>query len=81
LIKRRVRHLILLGEAAPMMERVWASVGSCYRVSNLGEAVKQASELAQPGDVVLLSPGCASYDMFKNFEERGRLFKEAVWRL
>jgi UDP-N-acetylmuramoylalanine--D-glutamate ligase len=45
------------------------------------EAVDLASKSAQPGDVVLLSPACASWDMFENFEERGRIFKEAVHSL
>jgi UDP-N-acetylmuramoylalanine--D-glutamate ligase len=44
----------------------------------LDEAVKLADRLGRPGDVVLLSPACASFDMFKNFEERGKAFKEAV---
>jgi len=47
-------------------------------VASLGDAVKAAAEVAQPGDAVLLSPACASLDMFRNFEERGRLFAAAV---
>jgi UDP-N-acetylmuramoylalanine--D-glutamate ligase len=47
-------------------------------VKTLEEAVARAAELAEAGDAVLLSPACASLDMFKNFEERGRLFAQAV---
>jgi UDP-N-acetylmuramoylalanine--D-glutamate ligase len=42
------------------------------------EAVRMAAELAQPGDAVVLSPACASYDMFQNFGHRGRVFRDAV---
>ena len=45
---------------------------------DLNSAVKSAQSMAIPGDVILLSPGCASFDQFKNFEERGNLFKKLV---
>lgn len=51
------------------------------RVNTLDEAVVAAAAVAEPGDAVLLSPACASLDMFRNFEERGRLFADAVGRL
>ena len=51
------------------------------RAGSLEEAVRQARIQAQPGDVVLLAPGCASFDMFKNYEDRGRVFKAAVQEL
>jgi UDP-N-acetylmuramoylalanine--D-glutamate ligase len=84
----KVRALLLIGEAAPVIreavERELAgSAGSLRaeavrRCASLAEAVCTASRLARPGDVVLLSPGCASYDMFSDFEERGAAFVEAV---
>ena len=49
-------------------------------VGTIEEAVEKARSLAEPGDDVLLSPACASYDMFDNFEQRGRVFKEIVSR-
>ncbi|HUW35227.1 MAG TPA: UDP-N-acetylmuramoyl-L-alanine--D-glutamate ligase, partial [Planctomycetota bacterium] len=51
------------------------------RVNSLDDAVGKAAANARPGDVVLLSPACASYDMFSNYEERGRKFKELCMRL
>jgi UDP-N-acetylmuramoylalanine--D-glutamate ligase len=72
------RAVLLLGRDA---ERLAAALGEgvpLIRVATLEEAVQRAAELARPGDAVLLSPACASLDMFKNFEERGRLFAQAV---
>ena len=72
------RAVLLLGRDA---ERLAAALGEgvpLIRVATLEEAVQRSAELAQPGDAVLLSPACASLDMFKNFEERGRLFAQAV---
>ena len=56
-------------------------VPEIHDVSSAEEAVRMASRLAKPGDVVLLSPCCASFDLFKNYEDRGRKFKEAVRNL
>ncbi|HZU12561.1 MAG TPA: UDP-N-acetylmuramoyl-L-alanine--D-glutamate ligase [Chloroflexota bacterium] len=80
---RKVRSLYLIGEAAPLIEdAVRRQEGGILehiaRCRTLTEAVKAAGSAARPGDVVLLSPGCASYDMFKDFEERGRLFAQSV---
>ncbi|HPB31053.1 MAG TPA: hypothetical protein PLB62_06320, partial [Candidatus Sumerlaeota bacterium] len=50
-------------------------------VDNMGEAVRTAFSRARPGDVVLLSPGCSSFDMFQDFEERGRVFKAEVMKI
>ena len=52
-----------------------------HDVTSADDAVKLASRLAAPGDVVLLSPCCASFDLFRNYEDRGRKFKEAVRNL
>ena len=54
---------------------------SVYETLSAGECVNKCAELAVPGDTVLLSPCCASFDLFKNYEDRGRQFKEAVRRL
>jgi UDP-N-acetylmuramoylalanine--D-glutamate ligase len=77
LVAERVRHVVTLGEAAAKLERSWPQAPSS-RATTLEDAVQVARSHATPGGVVLLSPGCASYDMFRNFEERGARFEAAV---
>ncbi|AIL60155.1 UDP-N-acetylmuramoyl-L-alanine--D-glutamate ligase [Pseudomonas alkylphenolica] len=72
------RAVVLLGRDAERLAQALGDSVPLVRVKSLEEAVQQCAELAQPGDAVLLSPACASLDMFKNFEERGRLFAQAV---
>ena len=79
--KDKVRAVVLLGEAK---EKIKGALGDLVVIKNVGtikEAVKEAFNLAEPGDCVLLSPMCASFDMFKDYEERGRVFKEEVHNL
>ena len=69
------------GEAGPQIERDLTGVVPVRRLgSSFDEVIAAARELAKPGDVVLLSPACSSYDMFDNYEERGRVFKAMVRR-
>ena len=79
LVAEKVRAIVAVGESA---ERVAAALGSmvdvCVQADSMDDAVGQASRLAQPGDVVLLSPACASFDMFTNYEARGDAFRDAV---
>lgn len=77
----RVRAALLIGEAAPELERALTGVVPCERVGALAQAVERAAGLAQPGDAVLLAPACSSFDQFENFEDRGRQFVAAVRRL
>ncbi len=78
LIKRRVKLLILLGEAKEKIAQVIGGTTETYKVNDLKEAVERSKAKATAGDTVLLSPGCASFDMFADFEERGNKFKEAI---
>jgi len=80
-IKEKVRRIILIGEAADKMEKAFKDLKPMLRASSLKEAVGKAHELAKAGDVVLLSPGCASFDMFRNFEDRGEQFKALIKEL
>ncbi|MNH23069.1 UDP-N-acetylmuramoylalanine--D-glutamate ligase [compost metagenome] len=77
-VARFCRAVVLLGRDAERLAETLGEGVQQIRVKTLDEAVEQCAALAQPGDVVLLSPACASLDMFKNFEERGRLFAQAV---
>ena len=78
----RVSHAVLIGEDAPKIGAALrdASVPVTFSQS-LQEAVDRARALATPGSIVLLSPACASFDMFDNFEHRGEVFKKIVERL
>lgn len=81
LFRRKVKLLILIGKAAPKMHEALGRAAETVLAASLEEAVRLASEKAVSGDVVLLSPACASFDMFKDFEDRGRRFKQAVMGL
>lgn len=82
LAKTRVKQVVLFGEAGPLIQRALEAVRmdpAHYTVcATLAEAVAMAASKARPGDIVLLSPGCTSFDEFKDFAERGAKFKEWV---
>lgn len=81
--KKKVKILITYGQSAEKMnERAKKSGLELYfTVDNVNDAVKLAYEMSKSGDIVVLSPACASWDMFSSFEERGRIFKEAVHKI
>ncbi|MBI5039432.1 MAG: UDP-N-acetylmuramoyl-L-alanine--D-glutamate ligase [Nitrospirae bacterium] len=81
LIQEKVKRLILIGEAREKLRRAAGDLTTTIHAGSMEEAVYIAHKEAVKGDVVLLSPACASFDMFKNFEDRGRVFKERVWKL
>ncbi|HSN92923.1 MAG TPA: UDP-N-acetylmuramoyl-L-alanine--D-glutamate ligase [Anaeromyxobacteraceae bacterium] len=77
----RVKALITLGEDAPAVERELGDLVPTEGCGDLAGAVRRAASLAGPGDVVLLSPACASYDQFRSYEERGAAFRRLVQEL
>jgi len=81
LVGRKGRALVLVGEDADRIEQELGGAAPVRRASDMAEAVRLARDAAEPGDVVLLAPACASFDMFQSFEHRGRVFKEEVQRL
>lgn len=81
LIHQRCRCVIAFGEEASAIFNHFCSHVRCYRVDTLEQAVECAQQVAQPGDIVLFSPACKSFDQFINFEHRGTVFKELVHQL
>jgi UDP-N-acetylmuramoylalanine--D-glutamate ligase len=80
-VSRRVTRVILIGEAAPLLRKAWEGVATLSEAATLRDAVDCAAQGASPGDVVLLSPACASFDMFADYQDRGRQFKALVHAL
>ena len=78
LVKTKVRKLVLIGEDAETIANELGGFGSVQFASNMNDAVASSFRAAEPGDVVLLAPACASFDMFESFEHRGNVFKSAV---
>jgi len=81
LIRDRVKQIILIGAASDKIEQQLDGEASMVRAQSMEDAVLKAMESATSGDTVLLAPACASFDMFDNYEHRGRVFKEAVYQL
>ncbi|MCL0039750.1 UDP-N-acetylmuramoyl-L-alanine--D-glutamate ligase [Nitrospinaceae bacterium] len=81
LFKEKVKHLVLIGETKNKLREVLNGSSSYEDAESMEDAVERSMEKATAGDIVLLSPGCSSFDMFKDFIERGNQFKEIVGRL
>ncbi len=81
LVRNHVRKLILIGEDAETIANELGDFAPSERANDMKAAVTLSFQAAQPGDVVLLAPACASFDMFESFEHRGRVFKDAVQSL
>ena len=78
LLKEKAEEILLIGEASGKIEKELSGAAPMARCGTLENAVEAAARGARPGDIVLLSPACASFDQFDNFEHRGRRFKELV---
>jgi UDP-N-acetylmuramoylalanine--D-glutamate ligase len=81
LVRKQVKAIVAIGESADIVEQSFKGTTVISKASSMEEAVATARFLAQPGDVVLLSPACASFDWFKNYEHRGEVFKQLVNKL
>ena len=79
-IKNKIKHLILIGESANEFKELFNGVPSQI-ANSMDDAVQIALEVSNKGDIIILSPACASFDMFTSFEERGAKFKESVLKL
>jgi UDP-N-acetylmuramoylalanine--D-glutamate ligase len=80
-VRAKARSVVLIGEAAGKIEAALGGAVPLERAASYPEAVRRAFERAVRGDIVLLAPACTSWDMFRNFEERGRTFKSEVRKL
>ncbi len=78
LVRKKVKALVLVGDAAGMLADAWKGAADTWVEKDMEGAVSRARRLSRPGDVVLLSPGCASFDQYGNFEERGEHFVRLV---
>ncbi|MFL6230849.1 MAG: glutamate ligase domain-containing protein, partial [Pyrinomonadaceae bacterium] len=81
LVGRKARALVLIGEDADRIETELRTFAPTFRATDMQDAVRRAHSLARPGDTILLAPACASFDMFRSYEHRGRVFKEAVMQV
>ena len=78
LVRDRVSHLVLIGEAAERMERELGNLTDTRRAATLEDAVRLAAQITEPGGIVLMSPACSSFDMYRDYEERAERFIAAV---
>jgi len=80
-VKKKVKKMVLIGQTRPKMRDVFKCAAHLEEADTLQEAVRIAYKQSSPGDCVLLSPMCSSFDMFKDYKERGEVFKQAVEKL
>jgi UDP-N-acetylmuramoylalanine--D-glutamate ligase len=78
LLREKVKAVVLIGQMTEKLFAAWNSAVPCVKAGSLADSIEQAQKLAQAGDTVLFSPGCSSFDMFKDFEDRGNQFRELI---
>src|SRR5207237_9530256 len=78
LLRERVKRVYTIGAAAEKIESQIGGAAEVVRAETLENAIRKAAATAEPGDIVLLAPACASFDQFQSYEHRGRMFKEVV---
>ena len=78
LIAQKAHHVVLIGEMSDRIQAAWGSRVPCEKAGSLEEAVQRARGHARSGDVVLFSPGTSSFDMFRNYADRGDQFRNLV---
>ena len=81
LLSQRAKGVFLIGETREKIRAAWSLFTPCTLTDSLVEAVSEAARNAVPGDVVLLSPACSSFDQFQNYQHRGEVFRQAVQNL
>jgi UDP-N-acetylmuramoylalanine--D-glutamate ligase len=80
-LRARARAVVAIGEATPLVREALAGAIDVHEAGSLDDAVRRAFALARPAGVVLLAPACSSFDMFRDYADRGRRFKENVRKL
>ena len=80
-LKTRAKAVVAIGEARPLVREALGDLIAVHEANTLADAVARAFELAKPSGVVLLAPACASFDMFRDYADRGRRFKDEVRKL
>ena len=78
LVKQKVKSIFLIGESSEKIKKDLKDSTLFFDCGNIESAINQAYKTAKAGDIVLLSPACASFDQFNDFEERGAIFKQIV---
>jgi UDP-N-acetylmuramoylalanine--D-glutamate ligase len=78
LLKQYVKHVVLIGQDAHLLDKAWSQVVAISHANTLKQAIEKSKSLANRGDIVLLSPACASFDMFTGYEDRGQQFVNIV---